>query len=74
VFPLFFHPVINSFSPLSPLSTQEQMSFYKQTKTRNCKTMVVLPKGFIEESYNFSSKTFLPEIGGAWSFFYPLVN
>jgi len=57
------------------------LAFYKQTKTRSCKTMVVLPssfktfhKGFMKDSYSFSFETFLFEIDGAWSSFCFLVN
>jgi len=32
---------------------QEQLLLYKQTKIKSCKTMMVSPRGFMEDSYDF---------------------
>jgi len=72
---LCFLPIFLSFSPfIDPPSTQEQISFYKQTKTINCKTIVVMSRGFIEDSDSFSSKIIPSKIDGVWSSFIPFVN
>jgi len=70
-FPLYFLSVI-FFSNEPFFFFLRALAFYKQTKTRSYKTMVVLPssfktfhRGFIEDSYSFSFKTFLFEIDGA---------
>ena len=50
-------------SPKIDLPTaQEHLSFYKQTKIRSCKTMVVFPRDFMEDSYSFSSKTLILKV------------
>jgi hypothetical protein len=73
-FPLYFLSVI--FFSNDPFFLLKSARFYKLTKTRSFKTMVVLPRGFMEDSYSysFSFKTFLSEIDGAWSPFCLLVN
>jgi hypothetical protein len=61
LFSQWFHFVfpLSIFSFFFLSTTQEHLSFYKQTKTGNCKTMMVLPRDFMKDSYSFSSKTCL---------------
>jgi hypothetical protein len=74
MFSLYFLSVI--FFSNDPFFLLKSARFYKLTKTRSFKTMVVLPRGFMEDSYSysFSFKTFLSKIDGAWSPFCLLVN